>query len=113
MKIYCIVCPQGCALEITEKGGEISVVGNKCKRGAEYGRQEYLDPRRTVTSIVRLACDGVVPVKTSEPVPKDKIFEVLAEIKKITVPRPVLMGDIIIKNVCGLPSDIVATKSVK
>lgn len=111
MKINCIVCPQGCELNIAESGGGIAVTGNKCKRGAEYGAQEYCDPRRTVTSIARLADGGVVPVKTTAPVPKNKIFAVLAEIKKISVPRHVSIGEILIKNVCGLDSDIVATKT--
>lgn len=111
MKINCIVCPQGCELNIIDENGKIAVSGNKCKRGAEYGTQEFRDPRRMVTSIARLSGGGVLPVKTSAPVPKDRIFDVLAEVKKIIVARPVKLGAVLIKNVCGLGIDIVATKS--
>lgn len=108
----CIICPQGCELTVTENGGVVAVTGNKCKRGAEYGAQEYRDPRRTVTSIARLADGGVIPVKTAAPVPKGKIFDVLTEIKRAAPRRPVKIGDIIVKDVCGTAVDVIATKTI-
>ena len=36
--LICIGCPVGCALTVkTEQGAVISVEGNTCKRGREYG----------------------------------------------------------------------------
>jgi CxxC motif-containing protein len=54
----------------------------------------------------------LVSVKSSKPVPKDKIFDVLEEIKKTIVNAPVKSGRIVIKNVAGIGIDVVATKTV-
>ena len=54
----------------------------------------------------------MVSVKTSTSIPKGKIFEVMAEIEKVSVNAPVHIGDIVIKDVLGTGSDIVATKEI-
>ena len=71
MKTICINCPMGCPLEITEEDGKITVRGYTCKRGLDYGVSEYTAPVRTVTTLMRTSDGGVVPVKTSRPVPND------------------------------------------
>ena len=113
--ITCIVCPIGCKIIVRfdERHCEI-VHGNKCKQGIEYARLEALDPRRILTTSV-LVMSGewpLVSVKTTKPVPKDKIYIVLKEIKKVKVKAPVRIGDIIIENVGDLDIDVVATKMV-
>ena len=35
-ELICIVCPRGCHLKV-EEGEELSVRGNGCLRGVEYG----------------------------------------------------------------------------
>ena len=51
--LICIGCPVGCALTVkTEQGAVISVEGNTCKRGREYGEKEVTAPARTVTTTV-------------------------------------------------------------
>ena len=51
-------------------------------------------------------------VKTTNPVPKDKIFDVMKEIDKLSVEAPVRIGDIVKKGILGLDSDIVITKNI-
>ena len=72
------------------------------------------NPKRMITSIVRVKNreNMMVSVKTSQSVPKGKIFEVMAEIEKVSVNAPVHIGDIVIKDVLGTGSDIVATKEI-
>jgi CxxC motif-containing protein len=53
-----------------------------------------------------------VSVKTTKPVPKDKIFEVMKEIDKLSVAAPTKIGDIVKKNILGLDSDIIITKNI-
>ena len=96
MKTICINCPMGCPLDITEEDGKVVVRGYTCKRGLEYGISEYTAPVRTVTTLIRTADGGVVPVKTSAPVPKDRMFDVLQRARED-------------KDVLGLHSDIVVT----
>jgi CxxC motif-containing protein len=60
--------------------------------------------------------NGVIPmvsVKTNNDIPKNKIAECIALIKETTVKAPISIGDIIIENVAGTHSNIVATKEIK
>ena len=115
-KITCIICPIGCKILVRIDGARFELVnGYKCRKGGEYVKNEALDPRRSLTTSV-LVVNGewpLVSVKSTRPVPKDKVFFVLKEIKKKTVNAPVNPGQIIIKNVVNIGIDIVATKSVK
>ena len=89
--------------------------GNKCKRGVEYAKNEALDPRRMLTTSILIKGGEwpLVSVKSSKPVPKEKVLSVLKEIRKTMVNAPVKSGQIIIKNIAHTNIDIVATKLVK
>lgn len=109
MKTICINCPMGCPLDITEEDGKVVVRGYTCKRGLEYGISEYTAPVRTVTTLIRTADGGVVPVKTSAPVPKDRMFDVLQRARELVAPSDAEIGLVVDKDVLGLHSDIVVT----
>ncbi len=119
-ELVCIVCPMGCRLsaqmDIDSTGSRrvLSVTGNSCPRGARYAREELTAPTRTVTGTV--AIDGSIyrrlPVITSAPIPKERIFDVMEEIHRAHVCAPVQIHDIIIKNVCGLGADILAARTM-
>lgn len=111
----CIMCPNGCDIEaVIEDGKVISLEGNLCKRGAEYVEQEIVDPKRTIASSV-LVKNGELPlvsVRLDAPIPKGMIFDVMKEIAAVTLEAPVAMGDVVIENVLGLGSNVIATKNV-
>ncbi len=108
--LICIICPRGCKLTVDIEDSEIKVTGNACKRGETYAVNECTNPLRTVTSSVRVSNrDGMVSVKTLNPVKKDDILKVMDSIRSKNVEAPIKIGDIIIKDVCG--SDIVATSN--
>lgn len=116
-KIYtCIICPNSCEIETEVSDREIlSITGNLCPKGDAYVRQEILAPERTIATSV-LVANGVLPlvsVRLVRPIPKNRIFDVMEEIKKIKLQAPVAIGDIVRKNILGLGSDIIATRSVK
>jgi len=115
-EITCIVCPIGCKIIVKTDGSFCEILsGNKCKRGVEYAISEALDPRRMLTTSV-LVNNGdwpLVSVKSSKPVPKEKIFSILKEIQKTKINAPVTTGQIIINNVASTGIDIVATKTIK
>jgi CxxC motif-containing protein len=115
-EITCIVCPIGCKIQVKTEGKHFEICdGQKCKRGIEYARSEALDPRRMLTSSI-LVKNGewpLVSVKSLKPVPKNKIFDVLKEIKKSSIKAPVNIGQIVIKNVSGTKINIITTKSIK
>lgn len=108
----CIVCPRGCRLTIDDN---MNVTGNTCPRGKEYAISEVTNPVRTITSSVRVTNreDLLVSVKTSGPIPKGKIFDVMEEINKIGVTAPCQIGQIVKENVLGLGVNIIITKNIK
>ena len=111
-ELTCIVCPRGCQLKVElEDQKVVGVSGNMCKRGVAYAEAECTSPTRTVTTTVRCESGKVVSVKTSAPVPKSKVFDVMKEINSTTAPNGVKIGDVIIKGVAGTDSDIVATSN--
>ena len=110
----CVACPLGCQITVELEGNEvISVTGNTCKRGDAYARTEISNPVRSIHSTVTVANGEhpVVPCKTSGPIPKGAIFDVMKEINKVTVDAPVKIGDVFIADVCGTGVDIVATNN--
>lgn len=110
-EFICIVCPRGCHLKVDD---EMNVTGNTCPRGKVYALNEITNPTRMITSTVAIESSELkrLPVMTSNPIPKGKIFDVMEEINKVRIKAPVKIGDVIIKNVLGLESDIIATRNI-
>lgn len=112
----CILCPGGCEIEAVYDGTEVlSLKGNKCPRGADYVGQELTHPVRTISTSV-LVRSGELPlcsVRLTNPVPREKIFDVMGEIRKLSLDAPVQSGQILIHNVLGLDSDVIATRSIE
>ena len=115
-EITCIGCPVGCALTAVVDGENVEISGNICKIGVDYGINECLNPRRMVTASVRVGMDDgsikMLSLKTVPEIPKNRIFDCLNEIKKVKVKQGIKIGDVIIKNILGLGSDIVATRNI-
>lgn len=111
-QFICISCPVGCMLTVKEEDGEVKVSGNSCARGIPYGKQEFADPRRMVTSLIPVSGGArpLVPVKTKEPVPKRSIPEVLGAIQSMRVRGPVRIGQVLIEDAAGTGVPIVATR---
>ena len=96
--LTCISCPVGCAMTVgLQADGSLTVSGNQCARGAQYARDELVDPRRVVTATCRTgsAVHPRAPVRSKEPCPKNLIPAVLDEIYKRTLELPVRQGDVI------------------
>ena len=111
--LTCIICPKGCSLKVEIENDEIkSIEGNTCKRGYDYAYSEVTNPVRTITSTVKLENGKMLSVKTDKPIPKELIFKCMEEINKVTTKAPVKIGDIILENVLGTGTNIVATNNV-
>ena len=52
--IRCIVCPTGCQIKAISKGSDIVFEGYTCNRGLEYAQQEYYEPKRILTTTIRV-----------------------------------------------------------
>ncbi len=114
--LICIVCPMGCQMEVQiQDDQEILVSGNTCPRGEVYAKKEVTAPTRTVTTSVRVKgrAKGQVACKTRGDVPKEKIFDVVRELKDVLVETPIVIGDVILENVAGTGIDVVATSNME
>lgn len=111
----CIICPNGCEIQAEIEDGKIlSLEGATCPKGEAYVRQELTDPQRNIATSVRVR-GGELPlasVRLTSPVPKDRIFDVMEEIRKVTVDAPVTAGTVVIRGILGYDSDVIVTKHV-
>ena len=112
MNMTCIVCPMGCPLTVEKTSDGFKVSGNTCPRGEKYAIAECTAPTRTLTTIVPVAGEDMVSVKSSAPLPKEKLFDAVKELGAITLKAPARIGDIVVKNILDTGVDIVATKNI-
>lgn len=106
-EMICIMCPMGCHLTVTQNGDDVQVTGNGCNRGVVFAKEEITCPKRIVTTSIKTN-NGVKSCKTTQPVPKSMIFDVMKEIEKLRL-EDAKFGDVVIKNILGTGADIVIT----
>ena len=113
--ITCVMCPVGCRIKVRKDGIEYLVEGNKCLRGKNYALDEIASPRRVLTTSVRVVGGNfpLTSVKTSKPIAKDSIPDKMKEICKITIHAPVSIGDVIIEDLDGKGTNLLATREIK
>ncbi len=113
--IRCIVCPTGCEIQAKKNPkGQISFEGYTCERGLEYAEQEFYEPKRILTTTMRVE-NGLlplIPVRSDKPILKDKLKDVLKEIAKIKIKAPIQMGDVLIENILELGANVIASRNL-
>jgi CxxC motif-containing protein len=115
-KFICIRCPKGCEITTTldDKGNILKIEGNSCKLGIEHVKAELSDPRRTLTTTVRVE-DGihpVVPVWTEKPVPEGQVMNIVKVLSRSSVKAPVAINQIIIENVLGTGINVITSRAI-
>lgn len=116
-ELVCIVCPLGCRLtveiDVSAQSG-YKIYGNKCPRGHAYALKEMTAPTRMLPTTVKISGSHLsrLPVKTDAPIPKTLIFEAMTLINEVAVTAPIKIGDIVIENILGTGSNIVATRTM-
>jgi CxxC motif-containing protein len=115
----CVVCPRGCALEVEVEAGRgasrvLALRGNGCKRGEDYARSEVVDPRRSLTSTVRVLGLGRrrLPVRSSASLPLGRLAEAARALDGVTITKPTACGEVVVSDLLGLGVDIIATDSI-
>ena len=99
--VICTVCPNGCEIEVNYTTKEDAVLtGYACKRGITYAIDECFEPKRTFTSSVRITGSDrrMLPVRTTGPIPKDKLMQAAEVLNAITLEAPVACGEVIKDN---------------
>jgi len=111
LEIICISCPAGCLMTVAPDG---TATGQQCEKGDAYAREEMTNPTRNITTSVQVR-GGTLPtlsVKTARPIPKGKIFDVVAATHRITCDAPVYVNDVILRDAAGTGIDMLATRNV-
>lgn len=114
-EFVCISCPIGCMLTVKKNGEEeIVVTGNRCPRGAVYGREEMLSPKRVVTAVVRTDSQAFpfIPVRTDKPLPRALIRELIGDLALQWVHLPAACGKVLIEDYRGSGVNIVLTRTL-
>ncbi len=101
--LTCIICPRGCSLKVLldENGKFVSVSGNICKRGEKYAFNECTAPMRTLTTTVLCSDGSVLPVRSENSIPKEKLFEAMEKVNATVVKLPVSVGETVIEDFYG------------
>ena len=114
----CITCPIGCLLEadynLTSKE-IISLKGNQCKKGYKFALDELFDPKRILTTSVKINSRFFkrLPIRSDIPAPRDTIEKMVKEIKKLKITIPVKMGDILEKNFMDTGVNIISSATIE
>lgn len=114
-KIRCIICPTGCEIIVKAlPDGTKTFEGYTCNRGLEYAKQEFFEPKRILTTTIRVE-NGflpLVPVRTDKPILKERLNDALKEIANVKVKAPIKKGQVIIENILGLEANIIASRDL-
>jgi len=130
--MICIVCPKGCAMEVTTPdpgeatAAETSEVGVRateglrvegagCKRGIEYASREIVDPRRVLTSTVRTTSRSRrrLAVRSAGPIPLPLLEKAARSLDGIVVSPPLACGSVLSADWLGLGVDLVAADDLE
>ena len=109
--IICTICPQGCRITVTGEGEKIdSVSGFTCPRGEAYARQEFVCPLRILTGSVLTenAAEPLLPVRSADRIPRDKIPECMKILRTVRVKAPARIHTTVVKDILGTGVDIVS-----
>jgi len=112
----CINCPLSCGLTLTEEDGEVlEVSGADCRVGEKYAVEEFRNPRRTVSTTVRVQ-GGVLPllpVVSAAPIPKALVREAVRTLAAVAVEAPVEEGQVIYPDILGTGVDVIASRRLE
>ena len=114
-EVTCILCPMGCKAKIIlDEGKVISVKNIECPRGEAYAIQEINAPVRDFFTTIKVegARVPMLPIRTTGPIPKDKMMACIREVSGIVVQAPITLGSVIVKNFLNLGVDVISTRSL-
>lgn len=114
--VTCIVCPVACKAKVTVKNGKISKIDDvECARGEKYVTDELQKPMRDFFTVIKMkgAMVAVLPVRSTQPIPREKLLDCSQELIDVVVEAPVEMGQIIMENILGLDVDIISSREVR
>lgn len=114
-EVTCTLCPISCKAKLFLEGDKVISVKNlECPRGRTYVENEVKKPVRDFFTVVKVegARVSVLPIRTTGPIPKQKVIDCSAELSKVVVKAPIKLGSIIVRNLLNLGVDVISTKDL-
>ncbi len=111
----CTACPKGCTVEVEFEDDEIKdISGYSCMKGKDYVEDEFHDPRRILTTTVKIrgAKYPRIPVRTETGVPKDELDCCLEKLNQVELEAPVDVGDVVVDGICSTDINVVTSRSL-
>ena len=106
--VTCVLCPRGCRVRLRPDG---MVKGNACEKGEAYARQEATAPLRLLTTTMKRQDGSLLPVKSSRPLPRERLLPCAARLREITLPEgSIPCGRIVLDDPFGMGVDILAAQ---
>lgn len=95
-------------------GTVVSVMNLECLRGEAYVLNEVTAPRRDFFTIIQVtgASVPVLPVRTTGPIPKERLFDCARALADVVVRAPIRLGDVVVQNLLNLGVDVISTKDL-
>lgn len=92
----------------------LDVRGCNCERGIAYAEEEYVAPKRVLTTTVRVRKGSIpmLPVRTSKPMPRELLRNAMNALQKVEVEAPIKIGELILGNLLDAGVDVIASRSV-
>jgi CxxC motif-containing protein len=111
--VICIGCPLGCRVRVVldRRGRVAGMRGAQCRQGEKYVLKELKEPVRTLTTTLRTTDPEfpLLPVRTSRPVLKTLLLDIMKETAGVVLKPPVRCGQVVVPDVAGSGADLVAT----
>ena len=114
-QIQCVLCPKSCMISVSiNSDSSIKAEGYGCEQGKDYVEKELFSSERTLTTTVKVTGGErpVVSVRTSKPIPKNKMISACRLLSLKKVQAPVRMRQVIEKNILGTEANVVATANI-
>ena len=113
-RLLCIVCPEGCEMDIGEEDGDLVFPRGICRRGQEYARQEIYNPCRVLTTTVPIRNGEIamLPVRSSQAIPTAKLIQAMQQIAHIEEKAPVKIGDAICRDIANTGVSLIACRTI-
>ena len=115
-ELVCVTCPVGCALRATLEEGELaSLEGQACKRGIAFAQEELTAPKRMLTTTVKVIGGALplVPVRTREPIPKEALLALAAQMREVELLAPVSEHQTVLANALGTGVDVITSRALE
>lgn len=111
----CILCPKGCKLKGEKTSNNTwKISGNGCSRGLKYGKEEFTEPKRILTTTVKVKTGEypLVAVKSVSPIPKKMLLPAMKEVRKLTISAPIKVGDVICNDLANTGISLIACNNI-